>query len=262
MATRISDLLASAFDELRYEPTARRVRADEALDSTRAVLVWEPRRIVPAYAVPEADILEPVTDGPPSAPMVPGVLHPGIPFAVHSAAGTPVSIGGREGAGFRLDDLPGLVMLDTTAFTTWREEDEEVRGHPRSPVSRIDVRATSRRVRVERAGEVLAESDRARLLFETGLPTRFYVPKEDVRGELVPSTTTSYCPYKGQASYWTVGGHTDVAWSYERPLPDGPLVAGLVAFWNESVELFLDGEPVGAPRGMVVETMRDEFGLD
>jgi uncharacterized protein (DUF427 family) len=255
------DLEASAFDDLRYEPTDRRVRADDALDSTRALLVWEPRRIVPSYAVPEEDISVPVEPGPVLDRMVEGVLHPGVPFAVHTAAGTPVDVGGRIGAGFRLEDLPGQVVLDFTAFDAWYEEDEPVFGHPRDPFKRIDVRRTSRPVRIEVDGEVLAETVRARLLFETGIHTRFYVPREDVRGELVPSERRSYCPYKGEASYFSLGRHTDIAWSYEHPLADGPLVDGLVAFWDERVEVVLDGVRRGPATGPVADVMRDNFGV-
>lgn len=261
MTTRMRDLEASAFGDLRYEPTDRRVRADDALDSTRALLVWEPRRIVPSYAVPEEDVRAPVEPGPVLDQVVDGVLHPGIPFAVHTAAGTPVTIGGRVGAGFRLEDLPGLVVLDFTAFDAWYEEDERVLGHPRDPFKRIDVRRTSRPVRIEVDGEVLADTVRARLLFETGIHTRFYVPREDVRGELVPSARRSYCPYKGEASYFSLGRHTDIAWSYEHPLADGPLVDGLVAFWDERVEVVLDGVRRASASGPVADVMRDNFGI-
>jgi uncharacterized protein (DUF427 family) len=261
MTTRMRDLQARGFADLRYEPIERRIRGDDALDSTRALLVWEPRRVVPSYAVPEDDVSAGIEPAPVTDRHVAGVLHPGIPFAVHTAKGSPVTIGGRSGAGFRLADLPGHVLLDFAAFDAWYEEDERVRGHPRDPFSRIDVRRTSRPVRIEVDGEVLAESTHARLLFETGIHTRFYLPKEDVRDELVPSARRSYCPYKGEASYWSVGAHEDIAWSYEDPLPDGPLIAGLIAFWDERVEVYLDGQRHAAPTGGVAHAMRDEFGV-
>lgn len=261
MATRMRDLGDRAFGELRWEPTHRRVRADAAIDSTRALLVWEPRRIVPAYAVPEDDIREAVTPAETSNAEVPGLLHPGVPFAVHSTAGTPVTIGGRARAGFRLDDLPGYVVLDQQGFEAWYEEDDRVFGHPRDPYSRIDVRSTSRVVRIELDRHVLAQTSRARLLFETGIGTRFYVPRADVRGDVVPSDGRSYCPYKGEASYWSVDGHPNIAWSYEDPLPDGPLVAGLLAFWDEKVDVFLDGVRQRSELGEAGEAMRDAFGL-
>ena len=99
--------------------------------------------------------------------------------------------------------------MPSDAVDAWYEEDERVHGHPRDPFSRIDVRVTSRPVRIELDGQVLAETTRARMLFETGIHTRFYVPKEDVRGELTPTTRRSYCPYKGEASYWSLGEHAE-----------------------------------------------------
>jgi len=179
MSTRMQDLLAQARSGLRYEPIERRVRAalgsETIVDSTRAVLVWEPRRVVPSYAVPAADIRGELAPAPASDAAAEGVLHPGIPFAVHTAAGEPVTIAGREGAGFRLADadLAGYVALDFAAFDGWYEEDEPIVGHPRDPFHRVDVRRTTRPVRIELDGEVLAETTAARLLFETSIPTRF-----------------------------------------------------------------------------------------
>src|SRR5919106_511113 len=190
MSTRMHDLIARARRDLRHEPVEPRVRAnlgaDPIADSTRAMLVWEPRRICPSYAVPEEDIAAAVSVAPPTSGHVPGLLHPRIPFGVHTAAGEPVSIAGRAGAGFRLadDDLDGYVVLDFDAFD-WYEEDEPIAGHPRDPYHRVDVRVSARPVRIEVDGEVVAETTRARLLFETSLPMRFYVPREDVRAELV-----------------------------------------------------------------------------
>jgi uncharacterized protein (DUF427 family) len=257
MSMRIPSLLG----ELRHEPTAKRIRAfsgeHAVVDSTRAVLVWEPRRVCPSYAVPEADIRVPLSAADAAADGVPGLLHPGIPFAVHSTAGTPISVGGA--AGFRLEDpdLAGYVELDFSGFDRWLEEDEEIFGHPRDPFHRVDVRRSSRPVRIERDGEVLAETTRARMLFETNLPTRYYIPREDVRIELTPSGMQSYCPYKGHASYWA----DDACWSYEDPLPEVAEVAGLVAFWNEQVDVFVDGARLGSPDGAVADAFRDEFGL-
>jgi len=255
-------LLDRARSELRHEPIERRVRADDVVDSTRAILVWEPRRVVPSYAVPEEDIAAELTPAPATNGDHPGVLHPLVPFAVHTAAGDPVSIGGREGAGFRLadDDLRGYVALDFHAFEQWLEEDEPLRGHPLDPFQRIDVRRTSRRIRIEVEGEVVADTTRARLLYETQLPTRFYLPRDDVVAELVPSSRRSYCPYKGEASYWSVLGLEDVAWSYEQPRPDAAAVAGLVAFWDDRVDVLIDGVRRAKPGGELSAALRDEFG--
>jgi uncharacterized protein (DUF427 family) len=267
MSTRVRDSLTSALGELRHEPIAKRVRAevggDVVVDSTRAVLVWEPRRVVPSYAVPAGDVrgamgagtavdvaagdvglrLADVTSRP--------VLDPSIPFAVHTAAGEAVDVeaGGRSlpGAGFRIadDDLPGYVVLDFDAFDAWWEEDVATVSHPRDPFHRIDAFPSSRSVRLELDGEVLAETARAVLLFESMLPTRFYLPREDVRVELLPSPTTSVCAYKGRASYWSavVGGRTveDAAWSYEEPLREAEQVRSRIAFFDERVDVVLDG---------------------
>ena len=196
MSTRTRDLLLNA--GLRHEPVDKRIRADAVVDSTRAVLVWEPRRVTPQYAVPAADISAPVVAGGETLPPPDGLLHPGIPFAAHSTPGQPVTVGGR--AGFRLadPDLDGYVLLDFDAFDGWLEEDEPIHGHPRDPFSRVDVRLTSRPVRIELDGEVLAESTRARLLFETLVPTRFYLPREDVRVPLLASATKQLLPVQGR----------------------------------------------------------------
>ena len=267
MSTRMRDLLAAARAQLRYEPIERRVRAqlgaDVVVDSTRALLVWEPRRVVPSYAVPVEDIRAELSGAPAEHAEAAGVLHPGIPFAVHTAAGEPVSIGDRVGAGFRLadPDLAGHVVLDFAAFDEFYEEDERVAGHPRDPFHRVDVRRSARPVRIEAEGEVVAETTHARMLFETNLPTRFYLPREDVRVELDPSAARTYCPYKGQASYWSWGAHEDLAWSYEAPLPDAVAIKGLVAFWDDRVDVLVDGRRRERPGGPIAEALRDEFGV-
>jgi uncharacterized protein (DUF427 family) len=273
MSTRMQDLLARARAELRYEPIERQLRAtlgaETVVDSRRAVLLWEPRRVVPSYAVPADDIRAPlgIAEAVPPAGDQPRVLHPGVPFAVHTADGEPVSVAGRDGAGFRLADaaLAGYVVLDFGAFDAWYEEADRVVGHPRDPFHRIDVRRSARPVHVELGGEVLAETTDARLLYETSLPVRFYLPREDLRVALHPGDRRTYCPYKGQASYWSAeaGGarREDIAWSYEEPLGDAAGVAGLVAFWDEQVDVFLDGRRRERPGGAVADSLRDEFGV-
>jgi uncharacterized protein (DUF427 family) len=269
MSTQVRSLLASGIGELRYEPTAKRVRAmlggATVVDSTRAVLVWEPRRIVPSYAVPAADIhgelvpsAAPITDGELAAgSLLPDVfarpvLDPSVPFSAHTAGGEAVDVHANGecslGAGLRLvdPDLAGYVVLDFPAFDSWSEEDEPIVGHPRDPFHRIDVLASSRHLRLELDGQVLAESSRPMLLFETMLPVRYYLPREDIRAELVPSHTHTYCAYKGRAAYWSasVGGRLvpDLAWTYQEPLTDASRVGGLVAFFNERVDVVLDGQ--------------------
>jgi uncharacterized protein (DUF427 family) len=152
-------------------------------------------------------------------------------------------------------------MQDLLARSRAELRHEPIAGHPRDPYHRVDVRRSERPVRIEIGGEVVAETTRARMLAETSLPLRFYLPREDVRAELHPSPRRTYCPYEGEASYWSVdaGGrrHENLGWSYEQPLPDVAAIAGLVAFWDEVV----DGERRQRPRGPFAEALRDEFGV-
>ena len=145
------------------------------------------------------------------------------------------------------EELRDLIRFDWDAMDAWFEEDEEVFTHVRSPYTRIDILPTSRRVQVELDGVMLADSTHAHALFETGLPTRWYIPKVDVRMDLLEHTdSTSHCPYKGNAEYWSarIGDRleTDIAWSYPTPLPESERAAGLIAFYNDRVRLLIEGE--------------------
>jgi uncharacterized protein (DUF427 family) len=175
------------------------------------------------------------------------VYDPRVPFAVHTAPGEPVAVDGAEG--FRLADpaLDGYVVLDFPAFDAWYEEDERNVGHPRDPFHRIDIVHGSRHVVVEAGGRRLADSTSPVLLFEPPLPVRYYLPPDDVALHLLePSPTASTCAYKGHASYWSLDGE-DVAWTYREPLREAAEVTGLIAFFNEHVDIAVDGEPVGRP---------------
>lgn len=264
--------MLNALGELRFRPTLKRIRillnGQLVADSTHAVLIWEPRRLVPSYAVPVDDIIASISPAKAEAgangepvPLGDGgphVLDPRVGFAAHTTSGTPMSVRVgdevREGAAFRLDE-PGvdhLVVLDFESFD-WLEEEELIVGHARDPFSRIDIRQSSRNVRVELDGHVLAESKRPTLLFEGAFPfARFYLPKEDVRAELLPSDTRTVCAYKGHATHYSVeagsSNGTDVAWSYEEPLPDASQIIGLVAFYQERTDLILDGQRSPRPR--------------
>lgn len=135
----------------------------------------------------------------------------------------------------------------------WYEEDEEVFVHPRDPYHRVDVLESSRRVKLTVNGEVIAETERPTVLFETGLPPRYYMPLEDVREDvLLKSETTTQCPYKGVASYWSVeaGGERveDLVWYYPDPIPEAAKIKGLLCFFNERVDLEVDGEYQERPR--------------
>jgi uncharacterized protein (DUF427 family) len=265
MSLRLRDVLMHQLGALRHEPIDKRIRGELAgetvVDSRRALLVWEPRRIVPSYAVPVEDVLgeivarAPATDEPADFSEVAGrpVLDPNIPFSVHSAEGETVTIrgrGGGEAAGFRPADadLGDHVILDFGGFDAWYEEDERNVGHPRDPFHRIDIVHSSRHVRVERDGEVLAESTTPYLLFEPPLPVRFYLPADHVRMDLLrPSDTATFCAYKGRAAYWSLAGLPDVAWTYRQPLREAREVTDRVAFFNEDVDLVIDGERLERP---------------
>jgi uncharacterized protein (DUF427 family) len=129
----------------------------------------------------------------------------------------------------------------------WFEEAEEVFVHARDPRHRVDVIPSERHVVVAHAGDVLAESHRPFALFETTLPTRWYLPPEDVRVDLLtPSERTSRCPFKGRARFYRHRDR-DLAWVYDEPIAENPRVAGLIAFFNEHVDLTIDGEQQRRP---------------
>ncbi len=149
--------------------------------------------------------------------------------------------------------LTGTVRFDWDALDHWYEEDEEIFVHPRNPYVRVDALRSTRHVRIELDGAVLAESSSPVLVFETGLPTRYYVNRTEIdEALLVPSSTVTRCPYKGTTSaYFTarVGGqeHPDIAWSYGYPTRELQPIAGLVAFYNERVDLVVDGRRLVRP---------------
>ena len=233
---------------IRIETGAKRVRAylggEVVADTVHPVLVWEVP-YYPTYYFPRADVRAEVleADG--------GVAH--SPSRGDGRTLT-VRAGNKEvaGAALRYEDSPieelrDLIRLDWGAMDAWFEEDEEVFPHPRDPYTRVDILPSSRHVRVEVEGVTVAESTSPRLLFETGLPVRYYLPKPHVRLDLlIPTDTVTHCPYKGQAEWWSVRAgesvHDDLAWSYRTPLPESQKIAGLIAFYNEKVDIYLDGE--------------------
>jgi uncharacterized protein (DUF427 family) len=158
-----------------------------------------------------------------------------------------------EGAWYYSEPLGGappikdLIAFYWNGMDHWFEEDEEVFLGPRDPYHRVDVVSTSRAIRVSLDGELLAETGRALALFESNVPTRWYLPPADVRANLEPSDTVTGCPYKGTARYYSVrltGGELveDLVWSYEEPFPEVSRVGGLVCFYNERVDIEIDGE--------------------
>lgn len=220
---------------MRSEVSHKRVRAYAAgqlvADSRSPVLVWE-IPYYPTYYLPEEDV-----------------------HATLKAAGDDtydVIVGDvrlPKAARRHLD----LVRLEFSAMDEWLEEDEPIYVHPRDPYKRVDILASSRHVRVELDGVVLAESHAPRILFETGLPPRYYLPLPDVRRELLrPSDTRTHCPYKGTAGYWSVAVdgrvYEDLVWIYRAPLPESQKIAGLACFYNERVDMDVDGVRRERPR--------------
>ena len=149
--------------------------------------------------------------------------------------------------------LSGTARFEWAALDAWFEEDEEVFVHPRNPYSRVDALRSTRRVRIELDGVVLAESSSPVMVFETGLPTRYYLNRTEVHFDhLVPTDTVTSCPYKGMTSqYWSVrvGAdlHPDLAWSYDFPTRQLLPIAGLIAFYNEKVDVFVEGQQLERP---------------
>jgi uncharacterized protein (DUF427 family) len=240
---------------VRTEPNQRRVRVffggEAVADSSRTLYLFETAHL-PVYYFPRDDVrfdlLEPTSHQ----------TH--CPYKGDASYYTVVAGGQRyENAVWAypdpIDSVPEL--RDYVAFyweqaDAWYEEDDEVFKHARDPYHRVDVLNSSRHVQVLVDGVVVAESRRPRLLFETGLPVRYYLPKLDVRLDLLePSPTRTRCPYKGEAAYWSVraGGsrHEDIVWGYPAPIAEAPKIENLLAFYNEKVDIVVDGVPQERP---------------
>ena len=237
---------------IRMEPSPRRVRVqfggEWIADTTEAMLLYEVNHL-PVYYFPLNDVRL-------------DLMHPTghsthCPYKGDASYWT-VEAGGKTAENavwaYRepFDEMAAIRLQDYCAFywnrmDRWYEEDEEVFVHPRDPYKRVDVIRSSRHVQVVIAGETVADTQRPYLLLETGLPTRYYIPQEDVRMELLePSRSTTRCPYKGVASYWSlrIGDQffENIVWSYLDPIPECSKVKGLMSFYNEKVDLYVDGE--------------------
>ena len=236
------------------EPVPRRIRAflggQQVLDTTRALYVWEWANY-PQYYIPLADVRQDLLAGQGHTQNTGrGVvdvrdLRAGDadrPRAARVVAESPIS------------GLAGTVRFEWAAMDAWFEEDEQVFVHPRSPYTRVDAVRSNRPVRVELDGTVLADACSSVMVFETGLPTRYYLSRTDVDfAHLVPSGTVTACPYKGTTSgYWSIQAdgtvHQDLAWSYDFPTRQLLPIAGLVAFYNEKLDIILDGQPLPRPQ--------------
>lgn len=234
--------------EVRVEQSPKRVRAmfnGQWVADSHPLLVWE-FPYYPTYYFSNEDVADELLTAN-SAGVHHELLGDGSAFDV--------AVGDRSGenAAVRYPDSPitairGATRLDWAAMDHWFEEDEEVYVHARSPYHRIDTLSSNRHIRVEIDGVTLADSHNATFLFETGLPTRYYLPKSDVRMDLLtPTTLETGCPYKGNASYWSYGDHDNIVWGYSFPVAESAKIAGLVCFYNEKVDTYVDGEPERRP---------------
>ncbi len=230
-------------------PVARRVRAVfdgvTVLDTVHAHYLWDhphyPQFQIPAADVDAALLVDDgvVEDTPHGAVAVRSLVH-----GERRAAGA-----ARFLASCSVPALASTYRFGWDVMDAWFEEDEEVFGHPRSPYSRVDALRSTRHVRVELDGVLLAESSAPVVVAETGLPARFYLDRSAVRWRhLVSSDTRTRCPYKGRTTgYWSarmgVRLVEDIAWSYDYPTRQLTPIAGLVAFLDESVDVLVDGVP-------------------
>jgi uncharacterized protein (DUF427 family) len=242
-------------DTLTYEPSDRRVRGTvggtTVIDSRRPVLVWEPDSAVPLYAFPRDDIrtdlLTPSSDSPATR---------------HHGAGTwyDLTVDGERITAiawyYSVPELAGLLAFEWFGRTGpgiehWYEEDEEIFVHPRDPYKRVDAIPSSRHVEVRINGVLVADTHRPVLLFETRLPVRYYIPAEDVDfTSLTETELHTRCPYKGIARYWSFVGDPpmgNVVWSYPAPIAAVAPVKDLLAFYNEAVDITVDGEAQERP---------------
>lgn len=231
----------------RVEPSPRwvRVKAGDTwiADSRRALLLaWYGPGMLPTYCIPDEDVRtdllspSPVGSGGFTVDHDLRVGDQVIERAAQCFVNPPPAVAG----------VGGHWSFTWDGRVRWFEEALELQVHARDTSKRVDAVPSERHVRVEVAGEVVAESRQPHALFETSLPTRWYLPVHDVFWEkLEPSGTVSRCPYKGTARYWSVraGGELlrDLAWSYPDPVPECPRIANLVAFFNEKVDLTVDG---------------------
>lgn len=235
--------------DVRIEPCSKRLRGllngEVVFDTTHALYVWE-HQYYPAYYIPASDVrVEPLGNGRTKDSSTRGRAE-----LFDLKVGTVL----KENAGWRypsspIERLRDVVRFDWESLDEWLEEDEPVYVHPRDPHTRVDILQSSRHVEVVVDGLKVADSHKPTLLFETGLPPRFYLPLTDVRIDLLqPSATQTKCPYKGTATYWSLDNVDDLFWTYRAPLPESQKIAGLVSFYNEKVDLYVDGELQRRPK--------------
>ncbi|KAI8577924.1 hypothetical protein K450DRAFT_200821 [Umbelopsis ramanniana AG] len=255
--------ITSKSNAVVYEQSPRWIRGfhkeTKIVDSKRAYLVWEGTSLIPFWAFPTSDVIGLV-----ESDTVNGGRDGdrGQWFHVKTEAETLNNAAWRfkkETPGF-VPEAEDLVVFDFTKLSKWLEDDEVAFGHPRSPYSRIDVRLSSRHVKVEIDGVVVAETTSALFVYENGHPTRYYINAVDVKAlpQFTPSDYKSACPYKGVASYFTatINGqeYPNIAWTYLDPVPGIERIQGRWSFWNEKLDITVDGEKLPRPAPYIVHT--------
>jgi uncharacterized protein (DUF427 family) len=231
------------------EPTQRWVRVkfggETVASSTQALLHRQYITGLPTYYFPESDVRTELLSG---------------TEAQDWREMMTLTVGERQAKAWKaagppgeLAELDGYYSFDWYGMDGWFEEEEEVFVHARDPHKRVDTLVSTRHVRIELGGVVLADSKKLFLLYETNLPTRYYIPRADVQMELLEATEfKSQCPYKGIADYWSVKGAGDggknIVWSYPDPIPENPKLKELMCFFNEKVDVFVDGQLQDRPQ--------------
>jgi uncharacterized protein (DUF427 family) len=226
---------AEAVRTYKAEPTPRWIRAvvdgRTIADSKNAYLLLGGG--LPMYLFPANDVAAGALSDTTSTEDRPGlgaVEHRSI--QVNGSARPGAIVITRTGPGF--EAIRGMVGFEWESIDHWYEEEEEIYRHPRDPYHRVDAIRSSRHVVVTVDGKEVANTKRPVLLFETGLPTRYYIEQADVNLDLLEETdTSSRGPYKGQASYWKMkGADRDIAWAYLNPIDEILKITGLIAFFN------------------------------
>ena len=239
---------------VRVEEGRKRIRAylggEVVADTSRIKLVWE-KPYYPTYYFPAADVNTNLLVATGDTHRTPSRGESEI-HTIKAGSGEALNAAHwyRDSP---LEDINDHITFQWKAMDSWFEEDEQVYVHARDPYTRIDILQSSRHVEVFVGATKVADTHKPRLLFETGLPVRYYIPKTDLRLDLIrESATTTACPYKGTANYYSVeidGDRTeDLVWWYQHPVHESAGIAGWVSFYNERVDIFVDGELEERPR--------------
>ncbi|KIJ66958.1 hypothetical protein HYDPIDRAFT_108924 [Hydnomerulius pinastri MD-312] len=238
------------FKEPFIEDSEKRVRVlfggKFVVDTCKSKLVWE-KPFYPIYFFSASDLSSSLLRKSEQSQNEEGTTVYDLVVGDREAKGAVTEFTGQG----KHKELAGLIRVNFASADAWFEEDDRIYGHPKDPYKRVDVLRSSRHVRIEVNGVEVANTHRPFLLYETGLRRRTYIPLTDVRLDLLkPSDTTSLCPYKGWANYYNVhlpNGeiHKDIVWFYRTPNAECIQIIGLAAFYDEKVDVWVDGEKQG-----------------